>query len=158
MLANSLSRHLSRNYITFANLRYMSHVPNNNLITKFNNSSNQFNNLNTIGNRRGLSTFDLNVRNNLVINKNQLGCLTPYNNKFGVRYDGGVATLGAAVALMSVGGVAQGIGNLFAALVSGTARNPSIKEDLFTYTLIGMGFLEFLAIVCILMGAIMMYS
>ncbi|UVC50002.1 lipid-binding protein [Theileria orientalis] len=127
MLANSLSRHLSRNYITFANLR-------------------------------GLSTFDLNARNNLVINKSQLGCLTPYNNKFGVRYDGGVATLGAAVALMSVGGVAQGIGNLFAALVSGTARNPSIKEDLFTYTLIGMGFLEFLAIVCILMGAIMMYS
>ncbi|BAM40498.1 lipid-binding protein [Theileria orientalis strain Shintoku] len=158
MLANSLSRHLSRNYITFANLRYMSHVPNNNLVTKFNNPTNQFSNLNTIGNRRGLSTFDLNVRNNLVINKNQLGCLTPYSNKFGVRYDGGVATLGAAVALMSVGGVAQGIGNLFAALVSGTARNPSIKEDLFTYTLIGMGFLEFLAIVCILMGAIMMYS
>ncbi|CDR97129.1 ATP synthase subunit C family protein, putative [Babesia bigemina] len=91
-------------------------------------------------------------------NRGNMASLAPFNNKFGARYDGGIATLGAAVALMSVGGVAQGIGNLFAALVSGTARNPSIKEDLFTYTLIGMGFLEFLGIVCVLMSAIMMYS
>lgn len=74
------------------------------------------------------------------------------------RHEGGVATLAAAIALMSVGGVAQGIGSLFAALVSGTARNPSIKEDLFTYTLIGMGFLEFLGIVCVLMSAVLLYS
>lgn len=90
--------------------------------------------------------------------QSSMASLSPFNNKFGARYDGGIATLGAAVALMSVGGVAQGIGNLFAALVSGTARNPSIKEDLFTYTLIGMGFLEFLGIICVLMSAIMMYS
>ncbi|ORM40201.1 putative ATP synthase lipid-binding protein [Babesia sp. Xinjiang] len=101
------------------------------------------------------------VQNTLLtnfVNRGNMASLVPYNNKFGARYDGGIATLGAAVALMSVGGVAQGIGNLFAALVSGTARNPSIKEDLFTYTLIGMGFLEFLGIVCVLMSAIMMYS
>eukprot|EP00920_Eleutheroschizon_duboscqi_P005263 GHVT01012136.1.p1 GENE.GHVT01012136.1~~GHVT01012136.1.p1 ORF type:complete len:134 (+),score=32.72 GHVT01012136.1:125-526(+) len=77
---------------------------------------------------------------------------------FGVRHDGGVAALGAAIALMSVGGVAQGIGSLFAALVAGTARNPAIKEDLFTYTLIGMGFLEFLGIVCMLFAAVLLYS
>lgn len=76
----------------------------------------------------------------------------------GIRGDAGIATLGAAIALMSVGGVAQGIGALFAALVSGTARNPSIKEDLFTYTLIGMGFLEFLGIICVLMSAVLLYS
>lgn len=76
----------------------------------------------------------------------------------GMRYDGGVASLSAAIALMSVGGVAQGIGSLFAALVSGTARNPSIKEDLFTYTLIGMGFLEFLGIIAVLMSAVLLYS
>ncbi|AFZ79914.1 ATP synthase subunit C, putative [Theileria equi strain WA] len=101
------------------------------------------------------------ISGSLVSRLNEKGCLSslsPYSNRFGVRYDGGIATLGAAVALMSVGGVAQGIGNLFAALVSGTARNPAIKEDLFTYTLIGMGFLEFLGIICVLMSAIMMYS
>lgn len=76
----------------------------------------------------------------------------------GARYEAGVASLAAAIALMSVGGVAQGIGSLFAALVSGTARNPAIKEDLFTYTLIGMGFLEFLGIICVLMSAVLLYS
>merc|ERR1712151_1298442 len=58
----------------------------------------------------------------------------------------GVSVLGCAIAMVAVGGCAQDIGQLFAALVVGMARNPSMKEDLFTYTLIGMGFLEFLAI------------
>ncbi|VWU50032.1 ATP synthase subunit C, putative [Hepatocystis sp. ex Piliocolobus tephrosceles] len=66
------------------------------------------------------------------------------NKQLGVRHDSGIASLSAAIALISVGGVAQGIGNLFSALVLGTSRNPSIKDELFTYTLIGMGFLEFL--------------
>lgn len=90
-----------------------------------------------------------------------LVCLQPSTvlSQYGaVRHEAGVATLSAAVALMSVGGVAQGIGSLFAALVSGTARNPSIKEDLFTYTLIGMGFLEFLGIICVMMSAVLLYS
>merc|ERR1711982_215250 len=62
----------------------------------------------------------------------------------------GVSVLGCAITMVAVGGCAQGIGQLFAALVVGMARNPSMKEDLFTYTLIGMGFLEFLAIVVIM--------
>lgn len=82
----------------------------------------------------------------------------PFAPTIGVRHEAGLATLGAAVALMSVGGVAQGIGQLFAALVSGTSRNPSIKDELFTYTLIGMGFLEFLGIVCIVLSVMFLYS
>ena len=39
-----------------------------------------------------------------------------------------------------------------AALVVSMGRNPSMKDDLFMYTLIGMGFLEFLAIVVILVA------
>merc|ERR1712098_144786 len=70
----------------------------------------------------------------------------------------GVSVLGCAIAMVAVGGCAQGIGQLFAALVVGMARNPSMKEDLFTYTLIGMGFLEFLAIVVILVAALLLYS
>eukprot|EP00448_Togula_jolla_P031306 CAMPEP_0170624732 /NCGR_PEP_ID=MMETSP0224-20130122/30383_1 /TAXON_ID=285029 /ORGANISM="Togula jolla, Strain CCCM 725" /LENGTH=142 /DNA_ID=CAMNT_0010951261 /DNA_START=73 /DNA_END=501 /DNA_ORIENTATION=- len=70
----------------------------------------------------------------------------------------GVSVLGCGIAMVAVGGCAQGIGQLFAALVVGMARNPSMKEDLFTYTLIGMGFLEFLAIVVILIAGILLYS
>merc|ERR1712079_440842 len=70
----------------------------------------------------------------------------------------GVSVLGCAIAMVAVGGCAQGIGQLFAALVVGMARNPSMKEDLFTYTLIGMGFLEFLAIVVIRIAGLLLYS
>ncbi len=75
----------------------------------------------------------------------------------GVR-NAGTSVLGCAIAIVAVGGCAQGIGQLFAALVVGIARNPSMKEDLFTYTLIGMGFLEFLALVVILIAGILLYS
>ena len=70
------------------------------------------------------------------------------------------ASLGAIrqFAVVAVGGCAQGIGQLFAALVVGIARNPSMKEDLFTYTLIGMGFLEFLALGVILISFLLLYS
>mmetsp|Transcript_7801 Transcript_7801/g.19489 ORF Transcript_7801/g.19489 Transcript_7801/m.19489 type:complete len:131 (+) Transcript_7801:65-457(+) len=74
------------------------------------------------------------------------------------RRGAGVSVLGCAIAMVAVGGCAQGIGQLFAALVVGMARNPSMKEDLFTYTLIGMGFLEFLAIVVILIAGLLLYS
>eukprot|EP00388_Colpodella_angusta_P005770 GDKJ01017610.1.p1 GENE.GDKJ01017610.1~~GDKJ01017610.1.p1 ORF type:complete len:115 (+),score=37.24 GDKJ01017610.1:1-345(+) len=84
--------------------------------------------------------------------------MAPLSAMTASRNDGGVATLAAAISLVAVGGVSQGIGNLFAALVSGTARNPSVKGELFTYTLIGMGFLELLAIVVIVFSAIFLNS
>ncbi|EER02577.1 conserved hypothetical protein [Perkinsus marinus ATCC 50983] len=83
--------------------------------------------------------------------------LTGINNSQQIRC-AGTSVLGAAIAVVAVGGCAQGIGQLFAALVVGIARNPSMKEDLFTYTLIGMGFLEFLAILVILIAGVLLYS
>ncbi|CAD2093035.1 ATP synthase subunit C, putative [Plasmodium vinckei brucechwatti] len=97
----------------------------------------------------------INTQNPNAILKDEKSCI---NTKLGVRHDSGIASLSAAIALMSVGGVAQGIGSLFSALVLGTSRNPSIKDELFTYTLIGMGFLEFLGIICVLMSAVLLYS
>merc|ERR1712224_980622 len=66
--------------------------------------------------------------------------------------------LGCAICMVAVGGCASGIGQLFAALVVGIARNPSMKEDLFTYLLIGMGFLEFLIIIVVLIAFMLLYS
>merc|ERR1712225_89872 len=83
----------------------------------------------------------------------QIGLGAPLSKR-----NAGVSVLGCAIAMVAVGGCAQGIGQLFAALVVGMARNPSMKEDLFTYTLIGMGFLEFLAIVVVLIAGLLLYS
>merc|ERR1712224_385061 len=68
------------------------------------------------------------------------------SSNLGVR-NSGTSVLGCAICMVAVGGCASGIGQLFAALVVGIARNPSMGEDLFTYLLIGMGFLEFLIII-----------
>jgi len=81
----------------------------------------------------------------------------PMNAQLSTR-NAGVATLGCAISLVAVGGCAGGMGTLFAGLVVGVARNPSMKDDLFTYTLIGMGFLEFLALVVIGFSVILLYS
>nr|ADV91200.1 mitochondrial ATP synthase F0 lipid binding subunit-like protein 5 [Karlodinium veneficum] len=91
--------------------------------------------------------------NNKMTTKMQQGLGEPLSKR-----NAGVSVLGCAITMVAVGGCAQGIGQLFAALVVGMARNPSMKEDLFTYTLIGMGFLEFLAIVVIMMAGLLLYS
>lgn len=87
-----------------------------------------------------------------------LKATNPLNSQVGSVRNAGTSVLGCAIAVVAVGGCAQGIGQLFAALVVGIARNPSMKEDLFTYTLIGMGFLEFLALGVILISFLLLYS
>merc|ERR1712093_330937 len=93
-----------------------------------------------------------------VTSKSQMPALTTGLGEPLTKRNAGVSVLGCAITMVAVGGCAQGIGQLFAALVVGMARNPSMKEDLFTYTLIGMGFLEFLAIVVILIAGLLLYS
>lgn len=87
-----------------------------------------------------------------------LNTVNPISSTVGSVRNAGTSVLGCAIAVVAVGGCAQGIGQLFAALVVGIARNPSMKEDLFTYTLIGMGFLEFLALGVILISFLLLYS
>lgn len=91
-------------------------------------------------------------------NQASLKSAKPLNTQLGAVRNAGTSVLGCAIAVVAVGGCAQGIGQLFAALVVGIARNPSMKEDLFTYTLIGMGFLEFLALGVILISFLLLYS
>jgi F-type H+-transporting ATPase subunit c len=38
------------------------------------------------------------------------------------------------------------------------ARSPSMKDNVFTYSLVGMGFLELLAVVAILIVGLLLYS
>jgi len=71
---------------------------------------------------------------------------------------GGVSVLGCAIAMVAVGGCAQGMGQLFAGMVVAIARNPSMKDDLFTYTFIGLGFVELLAMVVIIVSLMLLNS
>jgi F-type H+-transporting ATPase subunit c len=50
--------------------------------------------------------------------------------------------IGAGLATIGLAGAGVGIGTVFAALVNSTARNPSIKAQLFSYTILGFALTE----------------
>lgn len=45
--------------------------------------------------------------------------------------------IGAGLAAIGLRGAGVGIGNVFASLISSTARNPAIRGQLFTYAILG---------------------
>lgn len=59
--------------------------------------------------------------------------------------------------MVAPGGCTQSIGQLVASLVVGTARNPSMKEDL-ACTLIGISLFEFIATVVLLIACVLLCS
>ena len=69
-----------------------------------------------------------------------------------------VSIVGYTITMAAVGGCAPSIDQLSADLVVGITRNHSMKRDMFTYTLIGMDFLELLAIAAILIAAMLLRS
>ena len=70
----------------------------------------------------------------------------------------GASALACGIATVALGGVAQGIGSVFAALVVGAARNPAIKDDLFAYTMIGFGMVELVMFIVIIMSVMLLIS
>ncbi|GAM88420.1 hypothetical protein ANO11243_064530 [Dothideomycetidae sp. 11243] len=50
--------------------------------------------------------------------------------------------LGMGSAAIGLGGAAVGIGIVFAALLTGTARNPALRGQLFSYAILGFAFVE----------------
>lgn len=50
--------------------------------------------------------------------------------------------LGMGSAAIGLGGAAIGIGVVFAALLLGTARNPALRGQLFSYAILGFAFVE----------------
>ena len=49
----------------------------------------------------------------------------------------GAKIIGAGLATIGLAGAGVGIGLVFAALINSTARNPSLRPQLFTYTILG---------------------
>jgi len=92
-----------------------------------------------------------------LVNTDNMFRANPLAQPLAVRH-AGASVLGCGIGLVAIGGCAGGIGQLFGALVVGIARNPSMKEDLFTYTLVGIGFIELLAIIVILFSIMLLYS
>merc|ERR1711953_1228519 len=70
----------------------------------------------------------------------------------------GTGVIAAGLAITGVGTSTVGVGLIFGGLVQAMARNPAFKEDLFTYALIGIGMIEFFAILVALIAGLLLYS
>jgi F-type H+-transporting ATPase subunit c len=78
-------------------------------------------------------------------------------NPAGARH-GGTGVLGAGLAMAAVGGCGQGVGTVFAAFIVGLARNPAMKDEMFTYTLMGFAMVEFFFFAIIGMAVVLYAS
>jgi F-type H+-transporting ATPase subunit c len=65
--------------------------------------------------------------------------------------------IGAGLATVGVLGAGVGIGVVFGALILGVARNPSLKNQLFSYAILGFAFSEATALFALMMSLLLLY-
>ncbi|XP_045867772.1 uncharacterized protein LOC123946384 [Meles meles] len=66
--------------------------------------------------------------------------------------------IGAGTATIGVAGSGAGIGTVFGTLIIGYARNPSLKEQLFSYTILGFALSEAMGLFCLLVAFLILFA
>lgn len=66
--------------------------------------------------------------------------------------------IGAGLATIGLAGAGVGIGIVFGALVLGTARNPSIKEELFRVAILGFALTEAIALFALMIAFLILFA
>jgi F-type H+-transporting ATPase subunit c len=66
--------------------------------------------------------------------------------------------IGAGAATAGVGGAGAGIGAVFGGMIQGYARNPSLKEQLFTYCILGFALSEAMGLFALMMAFLLLYA
>jgi F-type H+-transporting ATPase subunit c len=66
--------------------------------------------------------------------------------------------IGAGIATIGVAGSGAGIGTVFAGLITGYARNPSLKQQLFTYAIMGFALSEAIALFALMIAFLLLYA
>ena len=66
--------------------------------------------------------------------------------------------IGAGLATIGLTGVGAGIGLVFGALVLAYARNPSLKQQLFGYTILGFALTESIALFALMMDFLILFT
>lgn len=65
--------------------------------------------------------------------------------------------IGAGLATVGLAGAGVGIGVVFGCLILGVARNPSLKNQLFSYSILGFAFSEATALFALMMALLLLY-
>ena len=66
--------------------------------------------------------------------------------------------LGAGIAVIALAGVGMGIGNIFAALVTSVARNPSARDQVFGLGILGFALTEAVALFALLIAFLILFT
>ncbi len=66
--------------------------------------------------------------------------------------------IGAGIATIGLTGAGIGIAVVFAALINGTSRNPSIRNQLFQYAILGFALSEATGLFCLMISFLLLYG
>ena len=66
--------------------------------------------------------------------------------------------LGAGIAVIGLSGVGIGIGNIFSALISSIARNPSAHDQMFRVGILGFALTEAIALFALLIAFLILFA
>lgn len=66
-------------------------------------------------------------------------------------------SIGAGLAAIGLVGAGIGIGNVFAALITGVARNPALKNQLFQYAIFGFALTEAVALFALMIAFLVLF-
>ncbi len=67
-------------------------------------------------------------------------------------------SLGAGLAVIALAGVGIGIGNIFAALITSVARNPSARDVVFPMGILGFALTEAVALFALLIAFLILFT
>lgn len=65
--------------------------------------------------------------------------------------------VGAGLAIIALGGVGSGIGNIFASYVSGALRNPAAAPKMFGNVLLGFALVEAVALYALVIALLLLF-
>lgn len=66
--------------------------------------------------------------------------------------------IGGGLATISIAGSGLGIGVVFSALILGVARNPSVKQQIFVYAILGFALSEAVALFGLMVAFIILFA
>lgn len=66
--------------------------------------------------------------------------------------------VGAGLAVIGLGGVGAGIGNIFASFISSVARNPAARGEVFPSTMLGFALVEAVALYALLISFLILFG
>ena len=66
--------------------------------------------------------------------------------------------IGSGIATLGLTGAGIGVGIVFAALIQGSSRNPSLRGQLFTYAILGFALSEATGLFALMMSFLLLYS